>query len=71
MALGTFLERRLEEAYPQYRRIWVQYCNKGQYHLCITVFPIDGAQYRQLFGHASVLDFESVSRIIQKDLDLG
>jgi hypothetical protein len=69
MAIGTYLERQLQEAFPQYRRIWVQYSNKGQYHLCVTAFPADGHQYRLFFGHTSTVNFESVSNLLRKDLE--
>lgn len=69
MPIGTFLERQLQEAFPQYRRIWVQSSNKGQYHMCITLFPAGGNDYRMVFGISSVLNLESVSQVLQKDLD--
>lgn len=63
------LERDLQNAFPQFKRIWVQYANKGQYHLCITLFPVENYQYRMVFANSSSVNFETIRAIIQKDLD--
>ncbi len=66
--MATVLEMRLEAHYPQFKRIWVHGSNKGKYHLCITLFPIDHYQYRMVFGETSVVDFNSVVKIIDSYL---
>jgi hypothetical protein len=66
--MATILEMRLEAHYPQFKRIWVHGSNKGKYHLCITLFPRNAAGYQMVFGEVSVVDFDSVVKIIDSYL---
>lgn len=67
--MASILEMRLESHYPQFRRIWVHYSEKGRYHLCITLFPRNGHGYQMAFGEASVVNFESVIKIVDTYLE--
>jgi hypothetical protein len=58
------LEFQLEEMYPQFRRIWIQYSNKGRYRILLTLFPQNG-QYEMAVGEASAVTFETVNKILQ------
>ena len=66
------LNNRLTEAFPQYRRIWVQYCTlskrRSEYRAVITLFPLEGT-YTMLFSDIITdVNFETISTIIENNL---
>ena len=63
------LEMRLEAHYPQFKRVWVHGSNKGKYHLCITLFSRNWHVDEIAFGEASVVTFESVTKIVDTYLE--
>ena len=62
------IESQLLEAYPQFRRIWVQYSNHRGYRVCITLFPQGHERYKMLFGEPKDLSFDSINAILQNYL---
>ena len=63
------LELQLQEVYPQFRRIWVQYSDYRGYRVCITLFPLDNSNYRMVFGMLNSVTFDSVKNLINKNLE--
>jgi len=63
------LQLQLQAAYPQFRRIWVQYSNHRGYRMCITLFPQGNGCYQMLFGEANQITFEIVDTLIRKYLE--
>jgi hypothetical protein len=66
--MASLLELQLQARYPQYRRIWVHYSHKARYHVCITLFPLNGHAYQMAFGETSVVNLETVSKILDEYL---
>jgi hypothetical protein len=62
------IEASLENEFPVYSRIWVQYSQKGNYHLCLTLFPRDNSLYKMVFGEVNTLSQEKISNILQNYL---
>lgn len=62
------LELQLQEAYPQFRRIWVQYSNYRGYRACITLFPQGNGSYQMVFGSLNEITFETISNLINQHL---
>lgn len=58
------LELQLEEMYPQFRRIWIQYSNKGRYRILLTLFPQNGP-YEMAVGEASAVTIDTVTKILE------
>ena len=72
--IGTRLEISLEDQFPEFRRIWVQYTRvskrRSEYSMVITLFPADGGPYNMIFsGLVSEVNFETTSNLIQEHLD--
>jgi len=65
------LELQLEAAYPQFRRIWVQYSNHRGYRVCITLFPQGNGQYNMVFGILNQITFDNISEMIRQDLEMS
>lgn len=63
------LELQLENQYPQFRRIWVQYSNYRGYRMCITLFPHGHDKYQMIIGSINQLNFENVNLLIQEYLE--
>ena len=61
-------ESQLELAYPQYRRIWVQYSSNKGYRVCITLFPYGFAQYQMIFGAMNELSYDAIFNLVQEHL---
>lgn len=67
------IESQLQEAFPQFRRIWLQYSRpskkREEYNIIITLFPLRG-DYTMLFSNLERnITFEITSKIIQNYLD--
>ena len=73
--MSTIIENQLLEAFPQFRRIWVQHCvvskTRKEYRIVITAFPADGSVYRMFFTPKVVncIDLRECKRIIENDLE--
>jgi hypothetical protein len=62
---------QLEQAFPQYRRIWVQYSNNRGYRVCITLFPNGFGGYQMVFGSMNELSYDAIYNLLQEYLDLS
>ena len=58
------LELQLQEAYPQFRKIWVQYSNYRGYRACITLFPQGNGSYQMVFALLNEITFDTISNLI-------
>jgi len=60
------IEASLEIQYPIFRRIWVQYSHKGNYHVCLTLFPCDNSRYQMVFGQLNELSLDKLSNLLKQ-----
>ena len=65
------LELQLQAAFPQFRRIWVQYSNYRGYRMCVTLFPQGNGHYHMVFGMLNEVTFDSVGEMIRQNLEVS